>query len=438
MPPPGSPPILLMVLALRTLVSNKSLAKVGEARASATRSVSTCLLLAAVATLACGESPASIEVDADIEGGLEPVSFGNDLLDQSDTPGEVCDVAQAPARLRPGPIDIVVVVDNSGSMGEELQAVEANINDNFASILETGQGDYRVILLSRHRENPFATPGPDSTSICVTSPLSSLASCPAAEPGLSERFFHYSASIGSNDALDRILQTYAAPDTTYGLTDTGWSRWLRQESKKVFLLLSDDDAAMQAEAFIEQLHRLAPLQFGADPGGPGFVFHSIVGIREKQGAWDAYAPDEPRTALRCRSDSARVLNPGLEYQRLSRLTGGLRFPICQVELYDTVFDHIARDVLRRSGVHCRFPIPEPPANRVLELDHVEVDYLLPTMTEPSTLRQAPTRADCGADAFLVEQGAIALCPEACSAINAAGDEPEVSVRFTCERSVVLR
>lgn len=403
-----------------------------------------CLWAAAVAGLsvACGAGEEAEPEQDSMAAPAPPLApgIGSEAAEPPpQPPGDLCDVVQAPAILRPGPIDIVVVLDNSGSMGEELAGVERNINENFAAILEQEAVDYRVILLSKHRTPDATRGGVESTAVCVSQPLSSVAKCPSAQPGTSERFFHYSLEIGSNDSLSRILSSYSAPDGDFGLTDAGWSVWLRNRSKKVFLVVSDDDAAMPAEQFVDQLEALAPDQFGGSGEVPGFVFHSIIGLREKFNPSEAYLPNEPRTALRCRSESARVINPGLEYQRLSQLTGGLRFPLCQIDLYNTVFSYIAGDLLSRSGIDCSFDVPAPPAGRVLELDNVEVAYQLNAGGEPITLRQARTPAECGADAFRISDGQVLLCPQACSSVNAGdGAQPEVSVRFTCDEAFVLR
>ena len=50
--------------------------------------------------------------------------------------GGACAQAESQATLVKEPIDIIVVLDNSGSMDEELDAVERNINVNFAEILD--------------------------------------------------------------------------------------------------------------------------------------------------------------------------------------------------------------------------------------------------------------------------------------------------------------
>lgn len=332
----------------------------------------------------------------------------------------------------------MLVVDNSQSMVEEVAAIEENINTNFADILERSGSDYRVILLSKHRSEDGLSTRAERTAICVTAPLSSLSECPSLRPGTSERFLHYDLPVESTDSLRLLLANFHSPSIAGSGLESGWSQWLRPRAKKVFLEVTDDDTAMTAEAFIRELTTMAPEHFGANELDPQFVFHSIVGLREKSVPSNAYAADEPRTALRCRSDSAQVRNAGLGYQLLSRLTSGLRFPICRADLFDTVFHHISQDVLRKSGVSCAIDIPEPPSNRELELDNLELAYRSAVGAEPLTLRQARVASDCGADAFRIVNGRIQLCPQACGAINAQPGPTELVVRFTCLPSYIIR
>ena len=90
---------------------------------------------------------------------------------------QACVIDKAKAVLVKQPVDIIVLLDNSGSMEDEAAAVEANININFASVLENSGVDYRVILISRQRRGPREESGESSTSICVQTPLSGLSSC---------------------------------------------------------------------------------------------------------------------------------------------------------------------------------------------------------------------------------------------------------------------
>src|SRR5207244_3253153 len=164
----------------------------------------------------------------------------------------------------------------------------------FASILIDSGVDYRVILISRHRDGPREDSGETSTSVCVTRPLSDLESCESApEPAFSDRFFQYSTKVESDDSWDILLDTFAPPfDSSsradkYDKAPDGWSAWLRPGAKKVLLEVSDDDEDMSVDDFLGALTALAPQYFGSDAAHPSFVFHSIVGLKEKDPATDA-------------------------------------------------------------------------------------------------------------------------------------------------------
>jgi hypothetical protein len=332
-------------------------------------------------------------------------------------------------------VDIIMVVDNSGSMDDEVAAIRDNINVNFASILEESGLDYRVILVSRHSDSEG-----DDTSLCIESPLSGLSQCFADAPVFSERFFQYSTEIGSDNSFEVLLETYAASDNReeeFGNAPLGWSAWLRPESKKVFLSLSDDNEDMSALEFLFALTEMAPEQFGTDPGNPGFVWHSIVGLVEKAVPTEPYYPTEPIDSDECTGNGGNVVNAGEAYQELSRITGGLRFPLCQFDAYDTVFRTIADDVLITGQLACAFAIPAPPQGQSLDLDKVAVAYAPGDGGADQLFGQVAELTACQANAFLVEGDRISLCPQACDAVR-ADPSSAVDVLFTCENTLILR
>jgi len=359
--------------------------------------------------------------------------------------GEACAVERADNVESKEPVDIIVIVDNSASMGNELAATERNINENFASILEQSQLDYRMIVLTLHRRFPRTGFGQSATMLCVTEPLSGLDDCTTAdEPRFSDHFFQYSTRIESDDSFDVLLDTYEPPfasedrEEEFGNAPLGWSEWLRPGIKKVFLELTDDNENMPAADFARALTELAPEHFGADPAQPDFVFHSIVGIAEKTPSTQPYLPTDAVEAATCSRLGATVTTAGETYQELSRLTGGLRFPICVSSLYDVVFREIAGRVIAQGDVACDFPVPQPPAGRTLDLDRVSIsvehDF---TGAAPTVLGQARLASDCQADAFYIESGTIQLCPDACAAVR--GEEgARVDVLFGCESSIIVR
>jgi hypothetical protein len=342
------------------------------------------------------------------------------------------------------PVDIIVVVDNSASMGEELAATESNINQNLAAILEESELDFRMIVITLHRRFPRTGFGQSATMLCVSEPLSELEDCNSApEPVFSDRFFHYSTRVESDDSFDILLDTYEPPfdvedhEDEFGNAPLGWSEWLRPGIKKVFLEITDDDEDMPPSAFVGALTALAPDHFGADAQQPTFVFHSIVGLAAKDPATQPYLADEAVQSTIC-TESGDVTKSGEAYQALSRLTGGLRFPICLPALYDVVFREIAGKVIAQSDIACDFPLPEAPAGRALDLDRVSISIAHEALgTPPTTFGQARGADECQMDAFFIQDGRVQLCPEACAAVR--GEEgARVDVLFGCESSLIVR
>lgn len=360
-----------------------------------------------------------------------PVSADN--IQQADA----CVITQAEATLVREAVDIILLLDNSGSMADELEAAEQNINLNFASVLATSEVDYRVILISRHRREPRQDSGESSTSVCVSSPLSTQDDCRnASDPAFGERFFHYSTKVESDDSLDILLDTFEPPfdddhEDRGNNAPEGWSEWLRPGAKKVFLEMTDDNEDMSASDFLESLTQMAPEHFGPDPATLPFVFHSIVGLAEKSDPSAAYQSDEPLQTALCDGGGNNVDNAGEVYQQLSILTNGLRFPLCQFDAYDVVFQQIAQDVVFQTSLACDFPVPSAPEGATLDLDKVAVEFTLPGQATPQRLGQARDFASCAADTFLISDGRLTLCPEACQIIREK-PEAKMDVLFTCE------
>jgi len=288
--------------------------------------------------------------------------------------------------------------------------------------------DYRVILVSEHRERDA-----QDTAVCITAPLSTLSACPSEQPGPGARFFHYSTSIGSGNSFDVLLETFDGErEDDFGLAPLGWSEWLRPGAKKVFLEFSDDNANTSANEFLGSLTALSPEDFGPAPNQVRFVWHSIVGLAERPTPTDPYSPVDAVEDEEC---AGNVFNAGTTYQELSRLTGGLRFPICEFEGYDAVFRRIAEDVAESRGVACEFAIPEPPGARALDLDKVAASYQPGTGEPARALGRIDDPTRCGPDAFLVEATGVRLCPEACELLR-ADPQGVVDVLFTCQDALL--
>lgn len=371
-------------------------------------------------------------------GATIPTSGGGGTIPTSGTggsSGDTCATVSEMGRLVREPVDIIVVLDNSGSMVDEMGAAETNIQNNFWSILDQNSVDFRMILISRHRQEARTASEEASTSICLQQPLSGLAMCPSEAPVFSERFFQFGMKVESTDSFDRILEWYDSPDEENdGLAENGWSEWLRSNAKKVFVEMTDDNEDMPATTFIAELTALPGGHFGT-PTDLNFTFHTIMGIIEKANPTEAYLPEEPIVSETCTGNGADVENAGETYQELSRLTGGLRFPLCQFPGYDAVFRRIAEDVVVTSEIACDFDIPAPPAGLELDLNKVAVNYKPGDGSDPIEYGQAATSDDCQENAFYIENNRIYLCAEACSALQ---EDPfaTVDVLFKCEDTII--
>jgi len=341
-----------------------------------------------------------------------------------------CAATNAMASLVREPVDIIVVIDNSGSMTNEIQAVEQNIGVNFATILAASGIDYRVILIARHGS------AQNQQSICISMPLGGAASCapPPPAPVNGPRFFQYSVEIGSHNSFSQILSTYRLPDE-FNLAPQGWSQWLRPDAHKVFLEITDDEATgLTSAQFDTMLLALDPAMFGTATARR-YTFDSIVGLIENMPVTAAWAPTAPVQTATCTGNGGDVVAAGVQYQQVSLLTTGLRFPLCQYASFDVVFQAIAADVVSGSRIACEFPIPTAPGQQALDLNKVAVAYTPGDGTPPQTFAQAMTSARCIPDAFYVSASSIVLCPESCAKIQQDA-HAKVDVLFTCQVTVV--
>jgi hypothetical protein len=256
-------------------------------------------------------------------GGFPDIDFDYDagMMGQ----GGACDRVTDKGTLVKRPMDIIVSIDNSLTMQGEIQAVQARINTDFASIIAASGIDYRVIMVSRygnvHDQNYDGGQASDSAyAVCIGSPLSTL-SCPATAQATTPlvahnppRFYHHSTDIGSNNVWCRLLDSYdvtdpypADPRSTgdqngtpwVPISPTGWGAYLRPEAFKVFIGITDDSPSGSggggcpdmrdtdldgtndqagANNFDTVLRNLAPAQFGAVGGDRNYRWYSIIGM----------------------------------------------------------------------------------------------------------------------------------------------------------------
>lgn len=323
--------------------------------------------------------------------------------------------AQANATAQPArrAIDLIVVIDNSPSMADEIHAVEININENLTRILDQSGLDYRVIFVTSFGEwtqNKICVGPPLSPTDCAARPLNG-------PPKNGPRYFHYDYPILTNDSLSKLLDTYRKSDR-WNLAPNGWGGYLRPGTQKVFVEISDDRSDMNELDFDFRLRALDKAPFFTDDNKSAYVFHSIVGLKANDPPTKPWGPSDPFQDRTC---SNEVWSPGDEFQNLSIATGGMRYPICQRANFDNIFREFAKVLSDGAKLDCEIAVPAPPDKKEIDYTTLLVEFL-PSgpFAVPVQFDQVRDKAQCAPRKFYLSQGqaSIVLCPETCDEVQA--------------------
>jgi hypothetical protein len=366
---------------------------------------------------------------------------------------EGCVNESAEATIVNKPVDIIIAIDNSGSMSAEIQEVEKQINKNFAAIIDAANPpiDYRVIMVSGF--GAFS-----SQRICVAAPLGGIPdndmnghcdSIPS-QPVNTAKFFHHSVSVGSHDALCRLLSSHDTADQ-FGLQPNGYKDVLRPEAFKFFLVITDDGVSCSfnnasyndgnsvtggttaGNLWDTNLMALNPAAFGVDATDRNYTFWSIIALAPHMPTamkpyGDPHPPDATVAPIITAKCTPSAVDPGTGYQQLSLITGGYRYPTCGLD-YTDIFTLMAEGVIAGAQTPCVFDIPEPPNGQTLDLDTVKVKYSSGG-SPVKTLDQVSGPGDCDANSFYIENEQIHICPDACTVIQ-ADEESKIDIIFGC-------
>lgn len=379
---------------------------------------------------------------------------GGDVINPTGGAGgsDACVTDGSAATLTRKAVDVIFLVDNSVSMRRQVEGVQKSINASFAKILETYKLDYRVIVVSEHGDASASTT--KNSPICIEAPLSGVpvggCASPPAEPAYNPpRFFQYSAQVRPKRALCTFLDGYDRPDEL-GLAPGGWSAWLREGAFKSIVVISagraecatssgdffgdgNTPAGAQtlAASFEAKLRALSPSQFGASEATRNERFYSLVTMAANDPASAPYPATDPLITETC---DALEVNTGLGYQALSRLTGGARFPLCNPDAFQNIFETIAKDLVSGSPVECDFAVPEPPEGETLDLSRVAVKYTPSDGGEPALFGPVPSASECVPKGFYIESGTVHLCPETCAEVQ-SDDAAKIGVLFDCQVNI---
>lgn len=436
-----------------------------------------------------GDDGAGANGSAGDNGGILDAGYPDDVTFEYDASGtgqqDACAAVVGEATLVKKPMDIIISIDNSGSMAGEIAAVQDRINTDFAQIIEDSGIDYRVIMVTRYGDIDNDI-GSSNFPVCIGSPLGpDDCSDPDAEPvGWTvvnpPRFYHYSADIESTDMWCRLLAGYNSPDENGGtrvdgephypwpvFAPNGYQDWLREEAFKVFIAISDDqidcnpagdpdfdddpdnddndengEGLAEAEEFDQVLRTLAPEHFGAydalDPdANRNYRYYAIVGMvpradPDQTVPWEPTDPIQEDVCTGPGGGDANGVAPGFGHQHLAILTGGLRYSNCLNDDFDAMFNAVAEGIVEGAQASCEYDVPIPDEG-IVNLEETEVEYEPGGGGNAVALPQVDDETACGSgDGFYFSAGGekLFLCPTTCSTVQADADAT-VNIDFGC-------
>lgn len=296
---------------------------------------------------------------------------------------EECASVDEAAELVPLPADIIVVVDNSGSMGFEAAQIQAHLNAFSAQIIASGI-DVHVVLISSYPNSGYG--------ICIDPPLGG-GGCPGADDN-APTFTHVGVSVSSHNAWQQVLGTHAQ-----------WAGAMRPDAVKHIVVVTDDTSNLGWAAFDAQFQAL-------DPSYAGYVHHSVV----------------------CHSNCQSAAGIGTDYITLSNTTGGVAADLCGQD-FQAVFDVLTTEVIGGSVLACDFAIPEPPEGMDFDPEAVNLEFddgmggVLPVGYVESALQCSGV-----VDGWHYDDPAlpttIVMCPQTCEKMQAA-DNGTINIQFGC-------
>jgi hypothetical protein len=304
---------------------------------------------------------------------------------------EMCQSVSQTAEVMPGPVDIVWAIDTSGSMVDEVAAVNANIT-NFATMIQSAGIDHHVVMLA-------------SNDVALGTPLGDDAA----------HYLWMLSAVGSNNALQVMLDMYAS-----------YSSFLRPNAPLHLVVVTDDETWLPAAEFRTQMEMLS---------GKQFIFHAIA---SENASTDPMALPLPCTGACGIPIVCGAFAPGLEYYNLADATGGQKSSICAAD-WSTVFGPLQEAVIESVPLPCNYPIPMPPDGETLDPEKVNMELTAQGTATKMVIPRAPSEGDCMANqAWFYDDPAaptqLLLCPATCELAQAGGT---VDIAFGCETVVIV-
>ncbi len=330
-------------------------------------------------------SDGGLDLGVSDSGGGGGGDDGVDLGTPGDDTGS-CAAISKKAEPSVAPVDLVWVVDSSGSMDNEAKRVQDNLNA-FSTAMAKAGIDYHVVMIT------------SSAFVKVPPPL-----------GGSPSYLLVDRDVASHDPLKAVIEEFPK-----------YKSFLRPLAITHLIAVTDDESEpLTAEEFYKQWAGLL---------GHGFKTHAI--------ASEKVAPTFTNPTGACQTSGfppEGAAAPGMQYYKLADATGGLKFSICTAD-WTALFKTLTAAVAVAEKIPCIFSIPAPPDGSTIDPGKVNVEYTSGS-GKKDTLVYVPTGKDgCTAAGGWyyddpVKPTKIYLCTSSCTAVS-ADKAGKVDIAFGC-------
>jgi len=293
------------------------------------------------------------------------------------------------AETQKSKVDIVFVIDDSGSMTEEMNQIKTNVNTFAQKIGGTGL-DYQVLFIVKKAKSSTQ----QGNVICVPPPLGG-ANCGDNAP----IFHHIDQDVQSNDALSLVLSTYDNNNAALA-----WNKYLRADSTKVFVVVTDDESQLAYDKFDAQLLAKAPAGMFGTTTARKYIFHSICG-------WNTGQP------VPSNQKCSTAVAPGTNYQELSKLTSGIVDSVCKTD-YSGVLDNMAKGITDKLACNLGVPMAATSDPSKVAVQETKVGGAAKTLTHVTDASKCSSVKDGWYYDSATAPKEIILCPDACTDANA--------------------
>lgn len=331
-------------------------------------------------------------VDDNCDGRTDEAQIDEEA--DTDTFNECASVSQT-AELEILPADIIIVVDNSGSMTDEAEMVQNNLNDFSQQIIASGV-DAHVVLVSGY-EDEF------NNGICVESPLGS-GDCPG------------DSNLPTYKHVDKYISSHYGPKWATDEYEE-WADMLRTNAKTHFLFVSDDNPYQNADDFNKILSEL-------EPPITDYTVHAIAADVDPEVACGE-VPKGPCCEY--------ATNEGVDYKQMVSNTGGVFGDLCLQE-FQGVFGALATAV-SQLALECEWAIPAPPQGETLDPEKVNLD-IVDDQGATVSIGYVPSAGDCASvlNGWYYDNPAnpkeMKLCDQTCEWIRGL-TSAQILVKFGC-------